>query len=305
MSDLPAGEVPATDLGVSDVPGGPRVAVITGGASGIGLALARRFTKLGWSVAIADVDPEALAAAARSLTELGSRIDLGSGPGRVIGVVTDVAEEASVQALAARVADELGVPEVVCNNAGVNAYGYRSWEAPAVTWEWIWGVNVMGVVHGINAFVPLLLDAGRGRIVNTASVAGLAAAPGVASYAATKHAVVAISESLRLELAEMGAPVGVSVVCPGLIATDIGRSARHWPERLGASAGLGPAAAAYTDELESARAAAPGPDIVADAVLDAIEHDRFLVFPDVDTAELAHTKRTAVFEPLAGRTSFF
>lgn len=286
----------------SESTGAPKIAVITGGASGIGLALARRFRGLGWSVAIADVDPAALEVATRSLVE---DAGAGSGSGQVIGVATDVADAASVQALADRVVRDLGVPDVVCNNAGVNAYGYRSWEAPPVTWEWIWGVNVMGVVHGMNAFVPLMLEAGRGRIVNTASVAGLASAPGVGSYAATKHAVVALSESLRLELAEMDTEVGVSVVCPGLIATNIGQSAKHWPERLGEAAGLGPSAGEYTEKLESARVDAPSPDVVAEAVLDAIEHDRFLVFSDPGSAELARTKRTAVFEPLGGAAEFF
>lgn len=261
--------------------------MVTGGASGIGLALAQRFTARGWSVAIADVDADALDSATSTLAPHGAP---------VVPIVTDVADGASVDELAQRVVAELGVPHVVCNNAGVNAYGFRSWEAPPATWRWIWDVNVMGVVHGIAAFVPRMLAAGRGHIVNTGSVAGLGSAPDVAPYAASKHAVVAISESLRHELAEAGSPVRVSVVCPGLIATDIGRSARHWPDRLGAPAALGPAGGSYAERLESARAQAPGPEIVADAVLGALDDGRFLVFPDDATAAQARAKRTAVFD---------
>jgi NAD(P)-dependent dehydrogenase (short-subunit alcohol dehydrogenase family) len=245
---------------------------------------------LGWSVALADVDADALEQAAVGLRQAGAI---------VLAVPTDVADADSVQRLADRVVAELGVPHVVCNNAGVNAYGYRAWEAPPSTWRWIWDVNVMGVVHGISAFVPMLLEAGRGRIVNTASVAGLASASGVAQYAASKHAVLAVSETLRFELAEAGSPVGVTAVCPGLVATGIGRSGRLWPAHLGEPATHnGEAGWAYSERLEAARADAPGPEGVAKAVLDAIAHDRFLAFPDEDTELQARAKRMAVFEPL-------
>jgi NAD(P)-dependent dehydrogenase (short-subunit alcohol dehydrogenase family) len=264
-----------------------RVAVVTGGASGIGLALVKRFAEGGWAVVVADIDANALDQA----------VDLiGAEPSVVIPVVVDVADEGSVRHLADRVVDQLGVPHVVCNNAGVNAYGYKSWEAPVATWQWLWGVNVMGVVHGISAFVPLLLTAGRGHVVNTASVVGLASAPDACCYAATKHAVVAISESLRSELAELGSPILVSVVCPGLILTNIGRSARLWPTVLGEPAALGPGAPEYTDRLETARAGAPSPDLVASAVMDALDDGRFLVFPDDKTAEQARLTRNAIFD---------
>jgi NAD(P)-dependent dehydrogenase (short-subunit alcohol dehydrogenase family) len=264
-----------------------KIAVVTGGASGIGFAMAVKFARLGWSVVIADIDTSALK---RATAEAASQ-DLAVFPMQV-----DVADANSVRDLASRTLEELGVPLVVCNNAGVNAYGYRSWEAPPSTWEWIWSINVMGVVHGISSFVPLLLAAGRGHIVNTASVVGLASAPEAAPYAASKHAVVAISESLRYELAELESNVRVSVACPGLIATNIGSSARHWPQRLGDPAALGPDATEYTRRLEAARVEAPQPDIVADAVLEAIEDGRFLILPEASTELRARADRNSIFD---------
>lgn len=264
----------------------PPVAVVTGGGSGIGAAMVDSFVSRGFVVAIADLGDDLVRARAEAVNAAG---------GRAIGIRTDVADEASVQELADQVLNELGVPELVCNNAGVNAYGFRTWEAPVETWRWILDVNLMGVVHGISAFLPHMIKADRGRIINTASVLGLASAGEAAPYAASKHAVVAISESLRFELAAAESAVGVSVVCPGLIATSIGSSALHWPDRLGAPAVLGPAGEAYAERLETARAAAPGPELVADAVLKAIDHDRFLVFPDDDTAESALKSRTGIF----------
>jgi NAD(P)-dependent dehydrogenase (short-subunit alcohol dehydrogenase family) len=260
-----------------------KVAVVTGGASGIGLATARRFLEEGMRVAIADVEPAALAAAAAQL------------PATVLAVETDAADGASVDRLAERVVGELGGVHVVCNNAGVNAYGFATWEAPAATWEWVLGVNLWGVINGIRAFVPRLLEAGEGHVVNTASVAGLQVPhPFLGPYAASKHAVVAISEALHHELG--GSGVHVSVVCPGLVATSIGESARNWPARLGAPSALGPHAQ-VTSRIEGSRASAPPPGIVADAIVDALRSKRFLVAPDERAARASVEAR---MEEIAG-----
>ncbi len=200
-----------------------RVAVVTGGASGIGRALSRRFSELGMRVVLADVEPDALRDAVGELDAQG---------GEAIGVVTDVSQADSVSELAERARDAFGAVHVVCNNAGVFAGG-QSWAKPVSDYEWVFGVNVWGVIHGIRTFVPMLIEQGQGgHIVNTASMAGLTNAPLSGAYHMSKHAVVAISETLYLELQGQSPPIGVSVLCPELIKTGIGRSGRNRPPHL-------------------------------------------------------------------------
>src|SRR5581483_3965092 len=165
-----------------------KVAVVTGGASGIGLGLARRFAGEGMRVVIGDVEKRALDTAVNDLAASGAEVE---------GVVSDAEQ---VQALADATIARFGAVHVVCNNAGVGGGGL-SWELPLSTWEWVIGVNLWGVVHGIRAFVPLLLQQEEGHVVNTASVAGLVAAPFMGPYNASKHAVVGVSETLHHELA--------------------------------------------------------------------------------------------------------
>jgi NAD(P)-dependent dehydrogenase (short-subunit alcohol dehydrogenase family) len=268
------------------MPANQDAAVVTGAASGIGLAIVRRMAAAGRPVVMADLDGPALDSAAADLREGGAR---------VTAVPTDVSDPDAVEELARIAVHEFGLPQIVCNNAGVNAYGFRTWEAPPATWQWIWSINVLGVVNGIRSFVPLLIERGDGHVLNTASVAGLASHGNSAPYASTKHAVVAISESLRDELAQAAPHVRVSVICPGLIATNIGKSARLWPDRLGPSSALGPNAPDHMHRLETSRASAPGPDMVADAVARAIKDHRFLVFTDEETRENARANRAAIF----------
>jgi NAD(P)-dependent dehydrogenase (short-subunit alcohol dehydrogenase family) len=258
---------------------GHHAAVVTGAASGIGLAIVRCMAAAGRPVVMADLDASALGTAATEMRDGGAR---------VITVPTDVSDPDAVEELARTTVREFGPPEIVCNNAGVNAYGFRTWEAPPATWQWIWSINVLGVVNGIRSFVPLLIERGDGHVLNTASVAGLSSHGNSAPYASAKHAVVAISESLRDELAEVAPHVRVSVICPGLIATNIGQS-------LGPSSALGPNAPAHTHRLETSRASAPGPEIVADAVAKAIDDHRFLIFTDDETRENARANRAAIF----------
>jgi NAD(P)-dependent dehydrogenase (short-subunit alcohol dehydrogenase family) len=273
-----------------------RVAVVTGGGGGIGSAIGARFSAMGWTVVLVDVDGEALAKKAEQLE---------AGPGAIVTMTADVSDAASVLALAERVIGDIGVPHLLCNNAGVTAYGYRTWEAPPSTWQWLWSVNVMGVVHGISAFLPAMLEAGRGHIVNTSSVAGLASVPWVAAYSATKHAVVALSESLRYELAEMGSPVRVSVLCPGLVTTGMARSSRLWPAQLGDPSALGPQADPYMARLAEARAGGTPAADVALAVERAVANDVFLILTDEDSAAQARVKRAGIFEPADEPTEYF
>jgi NAD(P)-dependent dehydrogenase (short-subunit alcohol dehydrogenase family) len=247
-----------------------RVAVITGGASGIGLAMARTFGANGMKIVIGDIEKIALDAAVAELTAAG--ID-------ALGVGTDVTDPAQMEALAEAAIDAFGAVHVFCNNAGVGGGGL-SWEAPLSTWEWVIGVDLWGVIHGIRTFVPILLQQPEGHIVNTASVAGLVAAPFMGPYNASKHAVVALSETLYHELALQAAKVHVSVLCPGWVNTRIAESERNRP----ASLSEGP----RTTEEEQQREVMQGmlqsmletgmsPDTVAGRVLDAIRAEQFWI----------------------------
>jgi NAD(P)-dependent dehydrogenase (short-subunit alcohol dehydrogenase family) len=241
-----------------------KVAVVTGGASGIGYALARCFASEGARVVIGDVEAAALD---RAVSELGA-----SGAD-VEGVVTDVTDPAQMQALADAAVTRFDGVHVFCNNAGVGGGGL-SWEMPLSTWEWVIGVNLWGVIHGVRAFVPLLMQQTEAHIVNTASVAGLVAAPFMGPYNASKHAVVAISETLHHELALSAPQVRVSVLCPGWVNTNIAQSARNRPAHLQEGAAPDPEAAAL---LRGFIEQGMPPDEVAAKVLEAIREERFWI----------------------------
>jgi NAD(P)-dependent dehydrogenase (short-subunit alcohol dehydrogenase family) len=256
-----------------------RVAVVTGGASGIGRAMAARFVAAGMKVVVGDIEKAALDDAVGELTTDGAD---------VFGVVTDVSDAEQVQALADATMERHGAVHVVCNNAGVGGGGL-SWEAPLSTWHWVMGVNFWGVVHGIHAFVPLLLQQDAGHVVNTASVAGLVAAPYMGPYNASKHAVVGISETLHHEFALTGANVKVSVLCPGWVNTRIADSARNRPAHL-SPAGTDEGAAAQEsvmhDMLQSMLENGMATDTVAAKVLDAIRDEQFWVLTHDDEGDM-------------------
>jgi NAD(P)-dependent dehydrogenase (short-subunit alcohol dehydrogenase family) len=241
-----------------------KVAVVTGGASGIGYALARRFATEGARVVIGDVEAAALDRAVAELRASGADVE---------GVVTDVTDPAQMQALADAAVGRFGGVHVFCNNAGVGGGGL-SWEMPLSTWEWVIGVNLWGVIHGVRTFVPLLMQQTEAHIVNTASVAGLVAAPFMGPYNASKHAVVAISETLHHELAMSAPHVKVSVLCPGWVNTNIADSARNRPGHLQEGAAPDADAAAL---LRGFIEQGMPPDDVAAKVLDAMREDRFWI----------------------------
>jgi NAD(P)-dependent dehydrogenase (short-subunit alcohol dehydrogenase family) len=270
-----------------------RVAVVTGAASGIGRALAARFAAEGMKVVLADVEQRALAAAEADLRARGAT---------VLGVLTDVAVAGDVDALARKTLDAFGGVHVLCNNAGVVAAG-PTWERSIADWEWVLGVNLWGVIHGIRAFVPIMLEQDAdAHVVNTASVAGLVPTAFNAPYTVSKFGVVALSECLRQELEIVGARVRVSVLCPGWVNTRILDAARNRPPALG---GTGTVPAPQNPMEETMRttvaqllATGLAPDDVAAHVFEAIRDDRFWVLTH---PEMTPMIRSRVEDILGGR----
>jgi NAD(P)-dependent dehydrogenase (short-subunit alcohol dehydrogenase family) len=248
-----------------------RVAVVTGGASGIGFGLAERFASEGMKLVVADVEQQALADAAQRLRASGAE---------VVDVRCDVSRAEEVEAVAARALDAFGAVHVVCNNAGVaDTSGASVWEASLEDWQWVVGVNLWGVVHGIRTFVPVLLRQDEGYVVNTASAAGLIPAS-LGSYSVTKHAVVALSEALRMQLKAIGARVGVSVLCPGVVNTRITEAERNRPGGPRATtASRNPAASQMLQRLRQTIPGGTPPSEIAAAVVEAMREERLYVLP--------------------------
>jgi NAD(P)-dependent dehydrogenase (short-subunit alcohol dehydrogenase family) len=231
--------------------------------------MATRFAAEGMAVVLADIEEAALDAAASTVGGAGHD---------VLAVPTDVSQAASVDALADAAFSRFGAVHVVCNNAGVTgASGDPEWEKPLADWDWVLGVNLYGVIHGVRAFVPRLVEQGTGHVVNTASVAGLVALPFMGPYTVSKHAVVGLSECLYHELAMAGSDVGVSVLCPGFVKTRLGDSTRARPERYGGPIDVAPGESFILDIARGlVDAGTPAAD-VADEVVDAIRSRRFWI----------------------------
>jgi NAD(P)-dependent dehydrogenase (short-subunit alcohol dehydrogenase family) len=199
-----------------------KVAVVTGGASGIGRAMADRFAQAGMKLVLADIEVEPLAATAKEIRETGAE---------VVESVTDVTDLTAVEALLATTLDAFGAAHVVCNNAGVATAG-PIWEASIADWEFTLGVNLWGVIHGVKTFAPVLLEQNEGHFVNTASMAGLVSGPGMGVYNVSKFGVVALTETLFGDLRNAGSDVGASVLCPAFVQSRIWDSGRNRPESL-------------------------------------------------------------------------
>lgn len=248
-----------------------RTAVITGAASGIGLELARRAAAEGMNLVLADIEEAKLAAATAAL---------GVDAGRVLARRTDVSREEDVAALADAAFERFGGVHLLCNNAGVGLTRV-SWELTTADWNWVLGVDLWSVIHGIRHFLPrMLAQEADGHVVNTSSVAGLLSTPGMAAYNVAKHGVVTLSETLYGELLAAGARVGVSLLCPAWVPTAIHDSARNRPDRFGAAAPAGELSAAYEQRMaqavKSGRLSAAD---MADAVFEAVAAGRFYVIP--------------------------
>mgnify|MGYP006276077605 CR=1 FL=1 len=196
-----------------------QVAVVTGGASGIGLSLAKQFSSRGLNVVIADLRAEALEPAVAEISSLG---------GRAIGVATDVSDARSVESLAEATIAEFGKVNVICNNAGIVCpYGPPMWEQDPNIWRWSIDVMLVGIVNGVRSFVPKIIEAGQGHVVNTASMAGLINLPGLTPYVAVKHAVVGMTETLAMELRMAKVDIGATVLCPGYAPSGLGVTTRE------------------------------------------------------------------------------
>lgn len=243
-----------------------KVAVVTGAAHGIGLAMAKRFAAEGMKVVLGDIEKPRLVESEAALADTGADVR---------ALVMDVTDPAQMQSLADLAVAEFGGVHVFCNNAGVSGGGLE-WEMPLSTWEFVLGVNLWGVIHGIRTFVPLLLQQESAHIVNTASVAGLVAPPFMSPYNAAKHAVVAISESLYHELAFVGTNVKVSVLCPGWVNTGIAESERNRPAHLQDPAAI-EQMEVVAGVIKGLLEAGMAPDEVADHVVKAINEERFWI----------------------------
>ena len=241
-----------------------KTAIVTGAASGIGLGIAKALAGAGMNLVLADLQPDRLAAARRDIESMGTG---------AVGVAVDVSDAASV-ATAARAAEQaFGKLHVAVNNAGVAMHGTRIEDVSAEEWNWVIGVNVLGVVNGIRAFVPMIRRHGEGgHVVNTASISGFFVRRGrnQGAYSMTKYAVVALSEALEQEVED--ADIGVSVLCPGAVATHIMESAATRPERFG-----GPYVRPQQAAMRGAIGLALAPDVVGQRVLQAIRQREFYV----------------------------
>lgn len=281
-----------------------QTAVITGAASGFGLELARLGAKKGLKLVLTDVQQDALDAVVAELTAAGAQVAALRG---------DVSRGEDIQALADLCMERFGAPHIVINNAGV-AYGGLIWEAAPRDWEWVLGVNLWGVIHGVRVFTPLMLAEARknpayqGHIVNVASMAGLLNSPNLGVYNVSKHAVVSLSETLYQDLALVSDQVHASVLCPYFVPTGIHQSHRNRPAELRTDAK--PTASQMIGQAMSAKAVTSGKLTAADTaalVYDAIEAGQFYVYTHPNALQMVQVRLDDVIQgrnptdPFAGK----
>ena len=281
-----------------------RTAVITGAGSGLGLEVARMGAARGMNLVLADIQADALDAASAEMTALGVQ---------VLASRLDVSKAAEVEALGRATRERFGAPHVVFNNAGIGAGGLV-WENTVKDWEWVLGVNLMGVVHGVRVFTPMMLEAAaadpayEGHIVNTASMAGLLNAPNMGVYNVSKHAVVSLSETLYQDLRLVTEQVTASVLCPFFVPTRITESDRNRPEALRDTSGM--TKSQIIGRAMSQKAVGSGKVTAAQVaayVFDALENQRFYIYSHPKSLASVQTRMEDVIQgrnptdPLAGK----
>jgi NAD(P)-dependent dehydrogenase (short-subunit alcohol dehydrogenase family) len=258
-----------------------KVAVITGAASGIGRALAEHAAREGMKVVLADIEEPALAETAETLKASGAA---------VLPVQTDVSQAEEVEALARKAWEAFGAVHLLCNNAGVAATG-SVWESAREDWEWVLGVNLWGVLHGLRSFVPRMLEQDvECHVVNTASVAGLLCPPGLGAYNVSKHGVVALTETLYYELAQRQTKVKVSVLCPGFVNTRIHDAARNRPSALRVEQPWSEEQEAIQASIQARLEAGMPPAEVASHVFAAIREGKFYILTHPEFKEALRTR---------------
>ena len=280
-----------------------KTAVLTGAGSGFGLECARIGAKLGMNLVLADVQQDALDSAVSEMQVLGAQ---------VLPFKLDVSSASQMEAMGAAVLARFGAPHMVFNNAGVGSGGLI-WENSVKDWEWVLGVNVMGVAHGVRVFTPMMLEAAKqdaawqGHIVNTASMAGLLNAPNMGVYNVSKHAVVALSETLYQDLSLVTDQIGASVLCPFFVATGISQSHRNRPSEL---RGSKPTKSQLIGQAMSDKAVGSGKVSAADVaqmVFDAVAANQFYIYSHPKAIKSVQTRLEDIVQtrnptdPFAGK----